>query len=394
MNEASVLVVSYPSLRQVNRDVYSKILSLGYNLAVVAPLNSRVGSVVSKADDPSPGDPPMHFLERVGQNPRLARFRGLTTLVKQTKPQVIYLEADPISLQALELGLLQAFGGRKLVCLSCDNVHRPLRAEVFQGPRIAIRALFLTVLLLLVRPLVNHVFCISNDILDVMKKRGFGDRCSVIPLGFPKELFYVCQESRLTTRKKLRIDNDELVIGYFGRVIPSKGIDILIRAMHQLLDHQWKLLIDEFGQYSDPYQNEIAKMLADPQIASRVIRFDAKHNEMPEYMNATDVVVLASIGTKYAKEQYGRVIPEAMACGCCAVVSNCGALPELVGESGVVVPQGDPKKLADALRDLLVDSERRKHLSEAAAADALSRLSSDSQAQLICKLLNVLFSPC
>lgn len=58
-----------------------------------------------------------------------------------------------------------------------------------------------------------------------------------------------------------------------------------------------------------------------------------------------------------AHESFGVALAEAMACGCVAVVSDRGALPEVVGDAGYVVPYGDPDATADALKHALDDSE-------------------------------------
>ncbi|TCO53090.1 glycosyltransferase family 4 protein [Actinocrispum wychmicini] len=65
---------------------------------------------------------------------------------------------------------------------------------------------------------------------------------------------------------------------------------------------------------------------------------------------------------------------EAMACGVPVVATSGGALPEVVGDAGVIVPPGSPEALARALRDLLADPVRRKRLGEAGTARA-ARLS-------------------
>jgi len=74
-----------------------------------------------------------------------------------------------------------------------------------------------------------------------------------------------------------------------------------------------------------------------------------------KYMNCMDALALPSLTTPEWKEQYGRVIPEAMACGVPVVGSDSGAIPEVIGSAGLVAPEGDPVKLAEALHTALID---------------------------------------
>ncbi len=69
------------------------------------------------------------------------------------------------------------------------------------------------------------------------------------------------------------------------------------------------------------------------------------------FMNAIDVFVLPSRTTPRWKEQFGRVIIEAQACGTPVIGSDSGAIPEVVGKGGWIVPERDPPGLANALRE-------------------------------------------
>jgi glycosyltransferase involved in cell wall biosynthesis len=64
-----------------------------------------------------------------------------------------------------------------------------------------------------------------------------------------------------------------------------------------------------------------------------------------------------------------------MATGAPVVVTDGGALPEVVGDAGVIVPAGDPEALRLAITDLLDDPARRRRLGAAAAARAEARFS-------------------
>jgi glycosyltransferase involved in cell wall biosynthesis len=64
------------------------------------------------------------------------------------------------------------------------------------------------------------------------------------------------------------------------------------------------------------------------------------------------------------REQFGRVLAEAMAAGVPVVGSSSGAIPEVIGEAGLVVPERDPVALAHAIDDVLGDAGLRQRLIE------------------------------
>ena len=83
------------------------------------------------------------------------------------------------------------------------------------------------------------------------------------------------------------------------------------------------------------------------------------HLSAPRYINALDVLVLPSRTTPRWKEQFGRVLIEALACGVPVIGSDSGHIPRLIEETGggLVFAEGDTEALAEALRHLLSDTE-------------------------------------
>jgi glycosyltransferase involved in cell wall biosynthesis len=69
--------------------------------------------------------------------------------------------------------------------------------------------------------------------------------------------------------------------------------------------------------------------------------------------------------TERIREQFGRVLVEAMASAVPVIGSTCGAIPEVIGDAGLVVPEGDADALAGALRRLLLDGVLRERLMRA-----------------------------
>src|SRR5205823_4123762 len=86
--------------------------------------------------------------------------------------------------------------------------------------------------------------------------------------------------------------------------------------------------------------------------------------ELPSVMNALDVLALPSWTTDRWKEQFGRVIIEAHACGTPVIGSSSGAIPEVVGQGGLIFPERDPATLASAITRLYGDAALCRELGE------------------------------
>ncbi len=85
---------------------------------------------------------------------------------------------------------------------------------------------------------------------------------------------------------------------------------------------------------------------------------------VPDYFHKLDVMVIPTETTKRIREQFGRVIVEAMASGIPVIGSTCGAIPEVIGDAGLVFPEGDATALANSLRQTMLDEGLRERMKE------------------------------
>lgn len=94
---------------------------------------------------------------------------------------------------------------------------------------------------------------------------------------------------------------------------------------------------------------------------------------VPDLLREADFFLLPSLPTPTWQEQYGMALVEAMATGLACVGSHSGAIPEVLGEAGLLVPPGDPRGLSSGLRRLILDDALRARLGERALARARER---------------------
>ena len=119
------------------------------------------------------------------------------------------------------------------------------------------------------------------------------------------------------------------VIGYAGGLLPEKGVDVLVRASAGL-EQEWRLRFAGGGQ--EDALRELARELG---VADRV-EFVGRlpSTQMPDFYRRLDVLALPSRTTPTWKEQFGRVLIEAMACGVPVVGSDSGEIPHVIGDAG------------------------------------------------------------
>ena len=167
-------------------------------------------------------------------------------------------------------------------------------------------------------------------------------------------------------RESLGLKPEHRVVGIVARVQPHRRFDLLLKAAAELfrVDAAARLLVIGRGTRHAELAQEPAIRLG---IADRVVFAGYRTDDYPETLRAIDVFTLLVPGS----DGTCRALLEAAACGVPAVVSERGALPELVvhDQTGLVVPE-TPSALAEAWGALLRDAGRRAALGRAAAERA------------------------
>lgn len=165
----------------------------------------------------------------------------------------------------------------------------------------------------------------SSEAAAVLRSWGFGGRIRVVPYGADDVLFTV------------RPTGDR--VGFVGRLTPEKGV-------RDLLGFGPQLLCVGDGPLS-------AQVLA---AGGEVVRAGTPA-ELAAAFARMAVLAIPSRTTSGWKEQFGRVAAEAMAAGVPVVAYDSGALAEVIGEAGVLVPEGDRAGLVAAVERVLAEPD-------------------------------------
>lgn len=149
------------------------------------------------------------------------------------------------------------------------------------------------------------------------------------------------------------------VIGFVGRLTEAKGLDVLMRALEPLASRSdWSALFLGSGEYQAKIESWARAHGLGDRIAVRLVN----HSEMPRYLAAMDMLVAPSQTMKNWREQFGRMLIEAFACGVPVIGSDSGEIPFVIDDAGIVVGEKDVAGWTDAIASLLADEERRADL--------------------------------
>jgi glycosyltransferase involved in cell wall biosynthesis len=261
----------------------------------------------------------LHFYPRLGR--RLRTFA----------PDIVHVDEEPYNFATFHaLRMARRFGARVL-WFSWQNLNRSYPFPFRLIERYSLRH-------------ADHAIAGSSGAAAVWREKGYAGPLAVVPqFGVDPDIFAPRPGGRDPARGFL--------IGYVGRLVPEKGVDLLLEAVAGM-DAVWRLAIVDAGTERGHLQ-ALARRLG---LADRVsFEGEIPSIRMPAFYRELDVLVLPSRSRRNWVEQFGRVLIEAMACGVPVVGSDCGEIPNVVGEAGLIFPEEDTEALRECLMRLMCD---------------------------------------
>lgn len=273
-------------------------------------------------------------------DPHRATYRTVHFGLPQFQPDVIHAEEEPDSLAALQLALARAlFAPRaKLVLHTWQNIHRRRAPHVEAVLAATLRA-------------ADAVLCANTDAQAILRQRGYTRPTPLIPaVGVDTEVFAPAP----------RPAHPGLVLGFLGRLTPEKGLVTLFTALAGLPPEITLRVVGDGPQKAD-----LLALAAQLNLQARMTFVPPRPPaDLPAEYAQLDALVLPSLTTPVWKEQLGRVLLEAMACRVPVIGSSSGAIPEVIGEAGLIFPEGDAPALAAHIAELHRSPTRHAELAE------------------------------
>ena len=256
------------------------------------------------------------------------------------KPDLLHMDEEPYNLATLQGYALARRHGVKALFFTWQNLRRRYPPPISWLERLIYR-------------LSSGAFAGNAEAVDVLRAKGYSGRTWVIPqFGVDPTLF--------TPDPSPRPPKRPFTVGFAGRLRERKGAHLLVEALAALNDDS-RLELLAWGE-EEP---RIRALAAQRGVADRVtLRPAVPSDEVPAFLRTLDVAVMPSIEIESWKEQFGRVLIEAMACGVNVVGSDSGEIAHVIGDAGLVFKMGDSAALAACLRRLRDDPALRAELRE------------------------------
>jgi glycosyltransferase involved in cell wall biosynthesis len=287
-------------------------------------------------------------------------YPGLGKQIRRVQPDLIHIDEEPYNLATAHALWLAQRAGAKSLFFSWQNILRSYPLPFSLLERYVLKH-------------ADYAIAGNRESRQVWQNKGYQGRAAVIPqFGVDPEIYFPI------TRPAGR----GFIIGYVGRLVEEKGVDLLLEALAGL-QGTWRAYILGSGPAREPLQNQ-ARNLG---LASR-ISFDAwiPSDQMPAYYHQLDTLVVPSRTRPNWKEQFGRVLVEAMACGVPVVGSDSGEIPHVIGDAGLIFPEDQIDVLRAHLARLLGNADLRADLARRGRERILARF---TQAQVAAQTYQV-----
>jgi glycosyltransferase involved in cell wall biosynthesis len=281
---------------------------------------------------------------RFDGNFHLFHWHNLGRILREVRPDVVHLDEEPYNL-ATFLGVRAARQvGARVVFFTWQNLLRryPLPFSAFE--QFAYRA-------------ASHAIAGNAEAVDVLRAKGYRGPLTIIPqFGVDPRLFSPAPPA-----------GGVPTIGFIGRLVEEKGIFVVLDALADL-PGDWRLHVIGTG----PLEKRARRCAVQLGLAERITwEPGVPSTHIPRRLHEFTVLVQPSLTRANWKEQFGRAVMEAMACGIPVVGSDSGEIRNVVGPAGLVVPEGDSSALRAALVRVLGDGALRADLRERGRARVL-----------------------
>ena len=268
-------------------------------------------------------------------NFHLHYYPRLRQIMREVQPEIVHIDEEPYNFATFHAMYLSQRQKARALFFTWQNLLRtyppPFRQMELYNYRHAAAAL-----------------AGNRDAEDVLRHKGFRGPIHIIPqFGFDTGIY------KRSTPRPPRSPADPFTLGFLGRLKEEKGLPLMIEALTRLPEYCRVVFIG-----NGPMKSVLEEQAARLGVRERVIFQDGIPTfEVPDVLQKMDVLVLPSLTRSNWKEQFGRVLAEAMACETPVIGSDSGEIPYVIGDAGLVFQEGNVQELTTCVRRLLDDPQ-------------------------------------
>ena len=299
--------------------------------------------------------------------PLCCTFSEYLKHIKSYQPDIVIIIDEALSANVLLAGLANQLASRpaRVLFYGFDNIYAPFPFRYFREKPTVSR------LFTVVRKALRYLM-LDKLMMPFRKRWVYGGLTSyrectelihryrwhppIREQWWPINLSLFLQSASSLSKeiKESQAADKTYTLAFIGRFVKEKGIEDLIRAMQHLPDYFTLLLIGAGERKSG-----LEALIAESCLLHRVqIVPPQNQTSLMDYFPRIDLLVLPSRTDYFWKEQYGRVLVEAMASGTLVLGSDSGSIPYIIGDQRLVFKEGD---VSDLVRKISAIFEKSLH---------------------------------
>ncbi len=271
-------------------------------------------------------------------------YPGLAKIIRQVRPDILHIEEEHYSFITYQAIRLAKKYNVKCMFISLQNIYKKYPFPFSWIEKYNMKN-------------ADCAVAVSDEIRDVLVRKGLDkEQISVIPYGVDHLVYRNTESQKLESKLEL----DSFTIGYMGRFVEEKGIMDLLQAVSGI-DNDFNLLLVGSGKLKHKIKEKGRRL----GFLDKIIIVDSiSSSNVPQYLNCMDCLVLPSRTTRTWKEQFGRVLTEAMSCEVPVIGSDSGEIPNVIKDSGLVFREGDIDDLSSKINRLINNADLRDSLAK------------------------------
>ena len=353
-----LLVISHAGVLDVNRAVFQELARRSKELELVMIVPSRwKGDLIRDLEfKGSIGD---HAIQVVnlpvrnsGNGSLFFYSESLGPALKGWSPDVVFVDEEPWSLNALQI--FREFKNSDLFFFTKQNLKKKLPPPFSWIQRWVFGQSV-------------SAFSVASEVSEVLRWKGYQKSILDLPHSFDPVCFFRPSEIEKNKLKAaLGITPGAKVVSYFGRLTSEKGLAEILSVMRGSLNNASFDSAHFLFVGNGPMESEVREALNAMPPGRATFLSALPHDEVGKTLGVSDILILPSRTVKNWKEQFGRILVEAWACGSAVVGSDSGEIPHLIRRAGggLVFPEGKSEALSQCLQELLQNPERLAQLKE------------------------------
>jgi len=260
-------------------------------------------------------------------------YPRLGQIMREVRPEILHIDEEPYNFATFHAMRLARRYQAKSLFIAWQNIYRSYPPPFRQFEQYNYH---------------HATVAVAGiaDAADILKRKGFSGLVRVVPQhGIDPQIY---QRSEPHAQ---RAEDAPFILGYVGRLKEEKGLPLLVEALTELPDYCRVVFVG-----TGPVKGELEQQALRLGVAERVTFKDAvPAYAVPQEMQQMDAFVLPSLTRSNWKEQFGRVLVEAMACETPVIGSRSGEIPRVIGDAGLLFQEGNVQELVACVRRLLDD---------------------------------------